>query len=284
MTLQGTAKATPNTQNRAYYNFFITNGHVEVTTTYYFEKSEFINWRLSIPKDATDIKLFINNISSRPVITTNYNEKLLSIYQLTRTLSLSYHSKSMLKGNVFITELQTPKEFAKLLITVKLDPEYVLKGPVKHSTFSTASIYPEPTRMETDGQTISFVWVYNNTIPGKNYPIILWLDRRSNKVLIYSTIASTILFILAVIFFIKKKPKINKVIVKKVDKISRHLKDDEEQILSVLKQKGGKCEQGTLRVVTGMSKAKLSQVLKELEERKIIRKEKEGKRNLIIRL
>ena len=63
--------------------------------------------------------------------------------------------------------------------------------------------------------------------------------------------------------------------------ISEHLKEDEQQIISILKMKEGSCDQGTIRVITSFSKAKLSGLLKELEERKIIHKEKRGKKNLV---
>jgi uncharacterized membrane protein len=61
----------------------------------------------------------------------------------------------------------------------------------------------------------------------------------------------------------------------------KHLKDDEQQIVRILKKRKGSCEQGTLRVVTGFSKASLSRLISELEARKIIYKEKRGKKNLI---
>ncbi len=66
-----------------------------------------------------------------------------------------------------------------------------------------------------------------------------------------------------------------------VMEVDRHLKEDEKQIVNILKERDGKAEQGTLRVVSGMPKSSLSRVLKELEERSIIYKEKRGKKNLV---
>ena len=63
--------------------------------------------------------------------------------------------------------------------------------------------------------------------------------------------------------------------------MERHLKEDERLILEVLKAKKGKSTQAQLRVSTDFSKAKLSRLLMELEDRKIVLKEKEGKRNLV---
>ena len=53
------------------------------------------------------------------------------------------------------------------------------------------------------------------------------------------------------------------------------------QVARVLKLKEGSCEQGTLRIATGFSKAKLSRLLMEMEERHIIYKEQRGKKNVI---
>jgi uncharacterized membrane protein len=61
----------------------------------------------------------------------------------------------------------------------------------------------------------------------------------------------------------------------------KHLKDDERQIVNILKARESQCEQGTLRVVSGMPKSSLSRILKELEERNIIYKEKRGKKNMV---
>ena len=61
----------------------------------------------------------------------------------------------------------------------------------------------------------------------------------------------------------------------------QYLKEEEKQIVNVLKQREGSCEQGTLRVVTGMPKSTLSRILTELEQRSIIYKEKRGKKNIV---
>jgi uncharacterized membrane protein len=86
--------------------------------------------------------------------------------------------------------------------------------------------------------------------------------------------------------FIKKQQKKGPVEIKvvkheKEPELFEHLKEDEKQIVRVLKQKEGSCEQGTLRIVTGFSKAHLSRLLSELEARKIVHKEKRGKKNLV---
>lgn|GEM_PF-3520923 len=63
--------------------------------------------------------------------------------------------------------------------------------------------------------------------------------------------------------------------------IDRYLKEDERIVINVLRMKHNSCSQATLRVVTDFSKARLSRILSELEERGIIYKEQQGRKNLI---
>ncbi|MCX8147335.1 MAG: hypothetical protein N3D84_02615 [Candidatus Woesearchaeota archaeon] len=64
--------------------------------------------------------------------------------------------------------------------------------------------------------------------------------------------------------------------------IDKFLKEDERRIINILRQRDGVCSQATLRVVGNFSKASLSRLLKELEDRNIIKKEQRGKKNLVI--
>ena len=60
------------------------------------------------------------------------------------------------------------------------------------------------------------------------------------------------------------------------------LKDDEKEVVNILKLKDGSCDQGTIQIMTQFSKAKVSDLISELESRKIIIKRKKGRKNLII--
>jgi uncharacterized membrane protein len=63
--------------------------------------------------------------------------------------------------------------------------------------------------------------------------------------------------------------------------VDRYLKEDERIVINVLRMKHNSCTQATIRVVTDFSKARLSRILSELEERGIIFKEQQGRKNLI---
>lgn len=68
---------------------------------------------------------------------------------------------------------------------------------------------------------------------------------------------------------------------KPVSSIDSYLKEDERVIINILRMKHNSCSQATLRVITDFSKAHLSRLLKELEERGVIFKRQSGRKNLI---
>ncbi len=64
--------------------------------------------------------------------------------------------------------------------------------------------------------------------------------------------------------------------------MDKFLKEDEKIIVNILKTREGKCEQGTLTYASSFSKAKLSRLLQELEQRNIIKRQLQGKKKLVI--
>ena len=119
--------------------------------------------------------------------------------------------------------------------------------------------------------------------PGDEAPILIMYKTRNRYLVPGIIIAAAVIFSLYPLFIRKpkKRKKQKKNSNNKEPKMLKHLKDDEQQIVRILKQRKGSCEQGTLRVVTGFSKASLSRLISELESRKIVYKEKRGKKNLI---
>jgi cell division protein FtsL/predicted transcriptional regulator len=63
--------------------------------------------------------------------------------------------------------------------------------------------------------------------------------------------------------------------------VDRYLKEDERIVMNVLRMKHGSCTQATLRVVTDFSKARLSRIISELDERGVITKVQQGRKNLV---
>ena len=274
----------PNYLDLAEYSFIVKPGFVVVRLHYILSRRSLLRLILDLPDDAFDVKIWFDNITGSPSFLDEEARKV-SVNRYLSNFVLEYSSRELLRGRFFVGGVKVPFNTTRLRINVKLSPDFVLEVPVKKGDFESASIYPVPKRIESDGQSLIFVWEFNNTKSGFSLPIIMILKKRMSSFVYLSLLGlSLVLVILAVIVYSRRKPVIKKVIVRKIDKITKHLKEDEEQILNILKQRGGSCEQGTLTVITGMSKSNLSRILKELEERRLIKKVKKGKKNIIFKI
>lgn len=232
---------------------------------------------LPLPEDAAAISFYQNG-----QLTPYQQQRGNIVVQLekAKVLKLSYLSKSLLEEESFLMSFPFPFAIKRLEVSLTL-PEYAtLARPL---TETSGSAYPRPTQVTTDGVSITLLWLREN-LPQGELPIYVLYRRKQSLVWVY------VLFFLIVAlsaYVLFKKSKVEEVvktevIEKKVkEDIAKHLKEDEQQVIAILRQREGQCEQGTLRVITGFSKAKLSSLLSELEERKIVYKEKRGKKNLI---
>ena len=260
----------------AHYTFKIQNSRVFVDFKLVFQNVENINLVLDLPDDSYNIKIFLDNLSGK-VSFIDESAKKIKIKKTIKELELSYVSRELLKDKLFITTVKIPYNCTTFESRVILSQEYLLEKPFRGEDFETASIYPRPDRVESDGQNLIFIWHLDSVKAGETFQLVLLIKKRV-PFLIYLLIISLVSLVVSLYLYSKKK---HPIIIRKVDKVTSHLKEDEEQIINVLKKRGGVCEQGTLRVITGMSKSNLSRIIKELEERRIIKKIKKGKRNII---
>ena len=226
------------------------------------------NFAFDLPEDAAQINLAVDGKSKQ------YSANIFG-----KSISVSYFTEAFLERNNFLTELVYPDKIKNLSVKVVLPANSVLEAPYSEETAGSNSIFPKPTQLTTDGQHIIIIWKRENLDKGDSLPILVKFKEKADYTYLIYILIILIIAIVAVAWrIISRKPK---TIVRKEDQLEKHLKGDEEQIVNILKQRENQCEQGTLRVITGFSKAKLSGLLKELEDRKIIHKELRGKKNLV---
>lgn len=205
-----------------------------------------------------------------------------------KNISVKYTTKEYIDAKSFIADIKFPEEAENLSIQLVLPIDTILEQPVGKSG-SSPSVFPRATSVKSDGQHIILSWERKNVSAEEGLPIFVRYRKQQNIAWI---LVPVILAFFAALGIITKwkKPRIKKQVLHKKEAVPKrkpglgieeHLKEDEAQIVSILKQREGQCEQGTLRVVTGFSKAKLSGLLMELEDRKIVYKEKRGKKNLV---
>lgn len=234
--------------------------------------------KINLPSDASTVELYLNDQKTDANIRDNSLTLDLKKYD---KVSLSYITEEFIDNNNFLLNLPIEYNTNNFKITVILPEEATLRKPIRDSS---GSIYPRPDQATTDGRSLIFIWEKTDAKPGDEAPILIMYKTKNRYLVPGIIIAAAVIFSLSPLFIrrrsAKKKNK-KKNSNNKEPKMLNHLKDDEQQIVRILKQRKGSCEQGTLRVVTGFSKASLSRLISELEARKIVYKEKRGKKNLI---
>jgi uncharacterized membrane protein len=205
-------------------------------------------------------------------VETRVQQDLISL-NLTdnQNITISYKTDYYLDKDDFLFDFRQQMEIKKLTIELKLRESSELEEAIENEA---GSIFPKPDEAKTDGKRIIFLWNKKDIPAGSNIAFYAKIKGHEPFAALLVGVALTAAIGAVAITIIMKKTK-------QTD-ISNHLTDDENAIINVIKQRDGKkIEQGTLQIVTGYSKAGLSRLLSEMESRKIIHKEKKGKKNVI---
>lgn len=275
--------------SRYQVTMYMAYNKVLVESAMRFNEPQTANISIELPLDAGSINNEIDGFEFPAILEGNR----LQLVMVNNTEAGYYYiTGALAEKDSFIASLDIPYDVEKMRLKLYLPEKAVLDRPIRKGAISGSSIYPRPTDLETDGQVIIVVWDFENLKQGENLDLFVryTIPFRYWPHLIIGMILA-ILSITGIAYMAtdsrKKRRSHPKIVVREIrtpdheSDISDHLKEDEQQILNILKMKEGSCDQGTLRVITGFSKAKLSGLLKELEERKVIHKEKRGKKNLV---
>ena len=246
--------------------FDMQENTVTVEASIAFNESVSDNLEFVLPPESTIIGIQMDNETINPDDTGNILSLNLSS---TNALSLSYETSFYIDKHDFLFDFTAPFEIKQLSIVLKLPPRAYLEQSLENG----GSIYPKPDQALTDGERLIFAWNITDMNEGDEFTVYAkTADQRDLTItwIISAILAGVIIFLLA------------KSLTHQKPLIENHLKEDEETIINVLKQRDDqKIEQGTLRIITGFPKSTLSRLLTELEERKLIYKEKKGKKNLV---
>jgi len=243
------------------------------------------NFSIFVPDDAEALSLYLDG---KPA---NYSIMDDNIDVFAKNIRINYLTKTPLDRNTFLTEFVAPDNVKDFIVKLTLPRYAVLARPVEEGTLVSNAIFPTPNNIGTDGQKLIISWDFTNFKKNDTIAfLVMYGFERNYYVYITIGLGMAVLALVYIVLWLRKKttPKIKlkarkprKRVVSNESVLERYLKEDEEQVVNILKQREGQCEQGTLRVITGFSKAKLSGLLKELEERNIVYKEKRGKKNLV---
>lgn len=285
VTLLMPASASAQSLESYTLDFFMAYNNIVVQKEMVFNSPISGSFVLAIPKDAKGISLYIDDEHSEAVVK---DSRISMQLDSMNKLKVSYTTKELTEKSEFILSTKMPYDTATMRVTLVLPEDTNLESPLPESDVDVSPVYPLPKEAVTDGRQIKLVWEYEGLKKGDEKSFFVKFRKNSSDIWIILLLIVVVLSLISIVIYLMKRPQKETVVEKVVEKvvheegdIEKHLKEDEEQVYNILKQREGQCEQGTLRVITGFSKAKLSGLLKELEDRNVIHKEKRGKKNLV---
>jgi len=151
---------------------------------------------------------------------------------------------------------------------------------------SIVPLFPDTSENYTDGSSISFVWFTESLLPGQERVFIIKYQTPNYEAgpvgsFFMESIGIALLGIVAGIGIAVGGPKI----VSQIKRIGRTrligVTSEEEEVLEVIRRKGGSCPQKDLYTEFEMSQAKVSLILNNLEERGLVRRFREGRENVV---
>ncbi len=253
--------------SNAEIDIIIIEDKAVVTKEYRFTQA--VDFEELLPEDAVGVEIKAD--STRITSDSNPVQIPGSLH-----VTISYVTKEPIQEDnsmFFIEDNALPFVADSIDLSITLPENVRLTEPLSSPT---ASIIPKPSTSQTDGQFLIFTWQREDI---SELPVFISYKRVEEQSTLGFLIILGIIFAVAAVvisFILRDSDKS-----KKPDFISSHLKEDEIVVLNALKMKEGQTTQATLRVVTGYSKASLSRILKELEERNIVHREQQGNKNIV---
>ena len=198
-----------------------------------------------------------------------------------RALSIRFRRPSSVEKieNVyhFETDIETPQDVSRMVGKVVLGKGFILISEPKEAT-TLVPFTPKDGTEGSDGRRIFVIWERNDLEKGEGLDMSLTYERTSpvpqdNMIfLVLGIVILVILLILGLRFKIEQP---------KGEDIERILKKDERTVIKIIKNSGGNCKQREIVRETDFSKAKVSRLIRDLEERGLIKVEKAGRTNKI---
>ena len=155
----------------------------------------------------------------------------------------------------------------------------------------SAPLFPSPSSNYTDGQSSVFVWFSEQLLPGDEVAYIVKYEIPAaimETVPVQASLTQLVPFGLlflvigaVAVLFIERIPLVIKRFKTRTVITPVRLSKQEEDILSFLTMRGGSCPQREIYEELDMSQSLASTILTSLEERKLIRRFREGRENMV---
>lgn len=168
-------------------------------------------------------------------------------------------------------------DITDFVLSIKLPPKSTLASEVRKKGESVSAVYPSPSRIYSDGERIIVEWATGALTAQESFRIFLMytpIEKKGKDYLIGAFLGILLGFIGAYLYFTRRGEK---------RKIARMvLRDDEQRIYDMLLSAGGEILQEDIVKNTTYSKVKVSKLVRNLEEKGIIKKEPYRKTNRLL--
>jgi len=192
------------------------------------------------------------------------------------TISFKTDKAISIENNVscFYFEMPILWDVEKITMTVKL-PE-----GTAFSSEPMLPIWPSAASVWTDGRSIFATWVFENVKAGSTISVRTYFEPVVPPSIIRQTDYRLIIVLLLI--FVLSGLFVRRAITKRFELVLSVLNEGEKMVVDVIKNEGGKrVDQRKIVAITGFSKAKVTRIIKSLEERGIIKVERVGRKNKI---
>ncbi len=183
--------------------------------------------------------------------------------------------KSLESGYLFEINSKTPLNAKKMVLRVKLEEGLVLSGSSSLKPYS-----PESGVKGSDGRKIFVEWVKENVVKEDSINANIVFESLPTyksvgpDLSLFYLLFGVIIVAIAVLFFYRTR-------VGGIETAMTILRDDERKVIGILEELGGKAKQRQIQEKGDFSKATLSRLIKNLEERGLLKTERLGRTNRI---
>ncbi|MFQ6136774.1 MAG: helix-turn-helix transcriptional regulator [Candidatus Hydrothermarchaeales archaeon] len=167
------------------------------------------------------------------------------------------------------------KSFA---LTVKLPPRSTLASEVRKTGESVSAVYPTPSRIYSDGKKIIVEWAIPELSAQESFRIFLMytaIEKRNIGYLL-GILLGVLLGGAGTFYYFRRRGVEGREITRMV------LGEDEQKIYDMLLSSDGEILQDDIAKNTDFSRAKISKLVRRLEEKRIIKKEPYKKTNRLL--
>jgi uncharacterized membrane protein len=182
----------------------------------------------------------------------------------TKELLISFVSRDLVfsKGDTyqFFTVFRPPQQIERIEIKVSLPKGYVAYRNL---------VFPVDADRRTDGERIYFVWSFTNESEEIPLSVRFYNPHEFDEVMIVIPLVFSSLLVILLVLYYRRKVR---------EEFFRGFSKDERRVVEILLERK-RVYQNKLEKELGFSRAKMTRIVKKLEEKGLIEKEKAGRTN-----